>query len=237
MADYDPNTAHPKIPYKGTYPNMHVTQRADGSQELRSLDPGNEAYFEVQATGNYTGHGPNGEQVNVTVGKQHSYNADGVSQTTDGHSDVKISGTNRSTVAGSEHSETGGNKYTAGGGVSISGFNDSVIHHSSSDGFHTTEGDIVTDHTGNVNHNISGDCVDQVTGNKMTMIGGEWGVHLSGGNLDFQLDSGKGRLRASDDILIESDSKITLKVGSSTIVIESSQITVTSGAVKFVKAG
>ena len=130
MTDYDPNTAHPKIVYTGTYPNMHVTQRADGSQELRSLDPGNESFFDVQASGNYTGHGPDGAQVTVTVGKEHTYNADGTSQTTDGHADVKVSGTSRSSVEGSEHAETGGNKYSAGGGMTVSSSQDSVVTHS-----------------------------------------------------------------------------------------------------------
>jgi type VI secretion system secreted protein VgrG len=229
--EYDPNNAHPKIPFKGTYPNLWVTQRADGSQEIRSLEPGQESFFVVQPTGNYTGHGPDGAEIKVTVGKQHSYNADGTSQTTDGHTDTKISGSNRSSIAGSDHSETAGNKYSGGGGVCVVGTKGSQITHSDGDVFHVSEGNIVTDHTGSVNHNYTGDFVDQVNGNKVNMIKGEYGVNISEGNYDMQIDAGKARMWASDDILIESTSKITLKVGGSTIVIEPSVITIKSAKV------
>jgi hypothetical protein len=56
------------------------------------------------------------------------------------------------------------------------------------------------------------------------MIKGEYGIHISEGNFDTQIDSGKARIWASDDILIESTSKITLKVGDSTIVITANSI-------------
>jgi len=224
---YDPNNAHPKIPFLGTYPNLHVFQ--DHAQQiLKSLDPGNESLFHVLPTGNYTGHGPDGAEVNVTVGKQHKYNADGHSSTTDGHKDEKTSGTKRDATAGGHHSETAGNKYEAGGGTKIASSKDSQINHSDGDGFHITEGNLITDHTGSVNHNYTGDLVQQVTGHKIDMINGEYGVHISAGNYDMQLDDGKARLKASSDILIESDSKITLKVGGSTITITASNITIVS---------
>jgi hypothetical protein len=244
--EYDPNEAHPKIPYKGTYPNLHVTQRADGSQELRSLDPDNEAYFEVQPTGNYTGHGPDGAEVSVTTGKKHAYHADGVSSTVDGHNDVKISGSNRATVSGADHQEIAGNKYLGGGGVVVISSDDSQMHHSSGDVHHTTDGELISEHTGSVHHSTDGDTVIQYKGNLMEMITGEYGVNMSGGNLDIQLDTGKARMKiASDfkidsdatstyhskgDILIESESQITLKVGGTTIVITSSGIKATGGA-------
>ena len=52
-------------------------------------------------------------------------------------------------------------------------------------------------------------------------------------NLDFQADSGKARIKTGSDILIESDSKITLKVGGSTIVITPSNITIKSARIDF----
>jgi len=227
---YDPNNAHPKIPFLGKYPNLHVFQ--DHAQQiLKSLEPGFESLFHVLPTGNYSGHGPDGAEVSVTVGKQHKYNADGHSSTTDGHQDSKVSGTKRDATAGGHHSETAGNKYNGGGGVSVSGTNGSQITHSDGDVFHTSEGNIVTDHTGSVNHNYTGDFVDQVTGHKVNMIKGEYGINISEGNFDVQIDAGKARMYASDDILIESGTKLTLKVGDSTIVIEPSKITIKSAKV------
>jgi hypothetical protein len=198
---YDPNQAHPKIPYKGTYPNLLVTTRPDGSQEIRSIEPGQEASFIIHPDGSYSGVGPDGQHVSVQTGKSHSYNADGVSSTADGHSDSKVSGTSRSTTEGGSHSETGGNQSSAGGGAKISGTNDSQINTSAGgDGFHTTEGNIVTDHTGDVHHNIMGNDISQITGNKIEMISGEYGIHVQKGNFDLTLDNGKIKIEASDEI-------------------------------------
>jgi hypothetical protein len=226
---YDSNQSHPKIEYKGTYPNLHVTQGADGSQTIRSLEPGSESYFEVQPSGSYTGHGPDGQHVQVTVDKKHEYNGDGKSSTTDGHHDEKVGGTHRQNVDGSTHKEVSGNQFSGGGGAVISGSQDSHIHSvTSGDHFTTTEGNVITDHTGHVNHNITGDFVEQVTGNRFEMVTGDYGINNQGGNYDIQTDSGKTRVFSGSDILIESGTKITLKVGSSTITITDSNITVKS---------
>jgi hypothetical protein len=211
IEDYDPNTAHPKIPYKGTYPNLHVTQRADGSQELRSLDPDNEAFFEVEASGNYKGHGPDGAEVSVTTGKKHSYHADGVSSTVDGHQDIKVSGSSRSTIEGAAHQEIASNMYVGGGGSVLISSDDSQMHHSSGDVHHTTEGQLITEHTGSVHHSTDGDTVIQYKGNLLEMITGEYGVNMSGGNLDIQLDSGKARLKVASDLLVDTDATTTHK--------------------------
>jgi hypothetical protein len=228
---YDPNQAHPKIDYNGTYPNLWVTQRPDGSSERRSLDPGNEAVFQTEASGNYTAHGPDGALVVATTGKQHNYNADGTSQTTDGHADEKVGATKRETTAGGAHEETGGNKYEGGGGVKLSGSHDSEINHSNGDGWNNTEGNIVTNHEGNVNHNYTGDFVEQTTGHRVSIINGEYGVNVQKGNMDVQVTDAKYRLKAAKEILIDSDTSITLKVGSSTIVITSDTITATVGGI------
>jgi hypothetical protein len=226
---YDSNQKHPKIEYKGTYPNLHVTQGLDGYQIIRSLEPGSESFFEIFPSGNYRGHGPDGQQVDVTVDKKHEYNGDGKSSTTDGHHDEKVGGSHRQNVDGGAHKEVAGNQYHGGGGVVVSGSQDSHIHSvTSGDHFHTTEGDMITDHTGNVNHNITGDLVQQVTGNHYEMITGEFGINNQGGSTDITTDSGSTRIFSGSDILIESNIKIVLKVGSSTITIASGNITLKS---------
>jgi hypothetical protein len=225
---YDPNQAHPKIDFLGTYPNLHVIQD-HALQILKSLEPGKESLFQVLPTGNYTGFGPDGAEVSVTVGKKHQYNADGKSTTTDGHQDEKVGATKRSTISGDAHTETAGNKYDGNGGVVVSGSNDSQITHSSGDVFHTSEGNHITDHTGSVNHNFTGDYVEQTTGNKIVIVNGENGVNVQTGNMDTQVSDGKYRIKAAKEILVDSDTSITLRVGDSIIVITTNSITATVG--------
>ena len=65
---------------------------------------------------------------------------------------------------------------------------------------------------------------------------GDWAFNNQSGSVDMQIDSGKFRLFDASDILIESQTKITFKVGSSTIVMKSDGISITSPAIDFVKA-
>lgn len=234
---YNPNTKHPKIEFKGKYPNLWVDTFPDGHQTLRSLQPGQESFFAVEPAGNYTGHGPSGQKVSVTVDKEHEYGADGKSSTLDGHSDSKVAGTSRSNVDKSASSETGGNKYEGSGGHHISGARSSKMDASTGgDHYQTTAGNITTDHDGDKHQNISGDVVEQVHGNKVTIVGNDIAINNQGGSVDFKIDKGKYRLKAADEIIFDSDTKITFRVGSSSIVMEKSGITATTGSWKFVKA-
>ena len=227
MADYDPNQKHPKIDYEGEYPNLHVVQGADGHQLIRSLEPGKESFFQVEPTGNYTGYGPQGQRVSVAVGKTHDYVAGGSSSTVDGHLDQKVGSTMRQNVDGGVEQEIGGSMYSGVSGAVISGSLDSKVDASvGGDGFHVTEGNIVTDHTGDVNHNVSGSLVQQVTGDRADIVSNDWAVSVQQGSLDAQVDSGKVRIKAAQDILIESDTKITLRVGGSYMEMTPNKIVV-----------
>lgn len=222
---YDANQKHPKIEYKGKYPNLIVTQGVDGYQIIRSIEPGQESFFEIFPSGNYRGVGPKGEQVEVTVDKKHEYNADGKSVTTDGHHDEKTGGSYRKNVDGGSSQEVAGNQYQGGGGVVISGSQSSHIHSvTSGDHFQTTEGDVTTDHTGNVHHNITGDFVQFTTGHRVESVVGEYSINNQTGNFDVQTDVGKTRIFSGDKMLIKSSTEIKLNVDQSIITMKNSSI-------------
>jgi hypothetical protein len=219
------NQKHPKIKYEGEYPNLHVTQGADGSQIIRSLEPGKECVFHIEPSGSYHGHGPDGQKVSVSVGKEHSYNAEGTSSVTDGHSDSKVGGSSRTNTNGGTSSETGGNQFSAGGGMSVNANKSSQINSVvGGDKFETTAGNVVTDHEGNVNHNVTGDYVSQVTGNKHDLITGEYGIHVSGGNMDIAVDGGNYK--------VESPTLIVLQVGGSKITMTPDKITIVAAKIE-----
>jgi hypothetical protein len=229
MTDY--NVKHPKLPYDGNYPNMHVYQDASGYMTVRSLEPGKEAGFEVQPTGSYSGNGPDGARVEAVVGKTHTYHGDGHSQTIDGEQDHKVAGNQRSNSDGSRSSETAGDSYSGGGGHSVHASNDSHAMHTNGDSFNTTEGDHVTDHTGDIHYSVTGDYIHSVTGHKIEIVNGEYGINSQDGNMDIQLDNGNFRKHVNGTILIESTQKITFKVGGSTITMTPDNITIVSNRV------
>jgi|APCry1669189534_1035231.scaffolds.fasta_scaffold03148_5 hypothetical protein len=231
MSDTDYNVKHPKLPFKGNYPNIHVYQDASGYQIIRSLEPGSEAHFEVQPSGSYTGHAADGSRVEAVYSKTHAYHGDGVSQTVDGEHDQKVSGNMRSNSDGGRSSENAGDSYSGGGGHTVSSGADTSVTHSEGDIYHMSAGDHVSDHTGDVHQSITGDYVQSVTGNRSEIINGEWAINSQGGNVDLQIDGGKLRNYCAQDILIESQTKITLKVGGSTITITPDNITIVSSRV------
>jgi len=111
-------------------------------------------------------------------------------------------------------------------------------------------GNHVTDHNdGNHYVNMSNDFVTYIGGTKYESIGGEYGIHLTNGNMDIKLDNGNYQINssanvfvtsgaqvvvnASSNILITSLSGVTIKVGSQSIVITTSGITFNGSAISF----
>ena len=86
--------------------------------------------------------------------------------------------------------------------------------------------------------------VNSYVGNKYTIISsssngkgvGEYGIHVQDGNMDTQLDNGQYRVASAKDMTFISTTKITIQVGTSSIVMEPGKITITSADVEFVKA-
>lgn len=210
---YNPNQKHPKIDFKGKYPNMYVTQGIDGYQLIRSLEPGLESFFEIMTTGSYRGHGPKGEEVNVTMDKQHNYVSGGVSEHTDGHRHESTM-QSKTSVNASEHKETKGNKSEAGGGVHIAGSKDSKMEaQTQGDKHQVTKGHIITDHTGDINYNLTGDVVNMIKGNKHeTVSSGEYGINIQNGNFDKKINAGKLRYDVAKNVSIISHDQINMLV-------------------------
>lgn len=245
----DSNRKHPLIKFEGNYPNIYVTQGIDGYQAIRSLQPGKESFFEIFTTGSYRSHGPEGEEVRVSMGKKHEYGVDGASVTNDGHVDEKVKGTKRSNVDGSRHQETAKNVSEAGGGVKIEGTKDSKYDaQTKGDKFGTTKGNVVTEHTGNVHTVNIGDVVNVYKGNfHETVSDGDAGINVQQGNLDTKVNSGKMRFEVEKNVsLISHDqinvlvdkgagtismtaiNKITLTVGGSSITMTPDNVTIVS---------
>lgn len=223
----------------GLYPNISGYATLNGAHYYRHENPENpDATVEetLNADGSYKTvevHADRKGFVSELSHETRSYNSGGHSQQTDGHHDRNVESTDRQNTAGDSGKESGGDVYDGAGGKKIGGSkDDSFENNSGGNTYKTSSGDQITEHTGGQFTSIDGDRVDGIKGNKITMIGeGDYGINVQSGNMDIQIDSGKKRIKAGNDILIESDTKITFKVGGSTIVIEPSKITIVSDRV------
>jgi hypothetical protein len=96
---------------------------------------------------------------------------------------------------------------------------------SESKSYSTSQGDVVEEHSGNFHISYEQDFISAIKSNMITMVNeGDYALSVQAGNYDAQIMQ-KARIYASSDILIESLTKVTLKVGVSTIVLTPTDIT------------
>jgi hypothetical protein len=182
-----------------------------------------------------------------------SYISGGSSVNTDGHDDKKCHATLNEDVVNDRGKATGGNMFDGVGGQRIGGAQQGAFENNAEGTtYKTSKGDVVTEHTGSEYNSLEGDKISSIKGNKIEIVSdGEYQLHVQGGNMDARVESGKLQIysgdamivntastalyKSIDDMTVTSDSKITLKVGSSEIIITSGEITFKSGAIKFEK--
>ena len=161
-------------------------------------------------------------------GEKRGYCGGGNSNQVDGNDDLNIESTSRTNVAGDKgvSCKTSYHTSTEGSVIAHNRFKkEFVVAAPDSISFNGSFGDQVNEHSGNWHEAFEKDHVQAVKNNKITMVeGGDYAVHVQSGNYDNHIAE-KGRLYTGNDLLFESATKITLKVGGSTIEITPSKIT------------
>jgi hypothetical protein len=170
----------------------------------------------------------------LNKGDEYVYGAGGVSTHIEGHSDQTIKSTSRTNISGDNSVSVGRNSANFISGQSVTASGPSItrsVPRSDTITYNSSGGDVVNEHTGNYHESYKKDFITAVSKNAIFMVNeGDYAVHVQSGNYDAYIKQ-KARIYADSDILLESKSKITLKVGSSTILIGPSAITVTSAAI------
>lgn len=227
----------------GTHFFSHENPEAPEASCTERLNPDG-SYETTETSSEYKG------VVSKLEHQSHGYVTRGKSSQVDGHDDSKVESTSRSTVGGDSGSETAGDRYDGAGGKRIQGQKEDVITHTAGGKTYSigTGGDQVTYFACDNHEYIEGDNIASVKGNKYTMVQeGDYGVHVQDKNIDFKADIGKLQIysgdnlnvntaakaeyRSTGDMLITSDSKITIKVGGSEIIITSDNITIKSARI------
>ena len=216
----------------GLYPNISGWSTVNGVHSYRHENPEHpEATVEeiLNADGSYKTTEVHPDKKGIVSELNHhtrSYNSGGHSHSVDGHHDHNVESTSNHNVGGDMGHGIGGNRYSGVAGAEYLGSQHGKFYHSAECvDIQTSKGDVISEHAGDKHTSHEGDEITSITGNKHLMISeGEYGIHLHAGNMDTQLDAGKYRVKTAREILIESDTKITLKVGKSTIVIKPDSI-------------
>jgi hypothetical protein len=117
---------------------------------------------------------------------------------------------------------------------------------STSDGVDASDGGITVQTTDGRRHAFhEKDVIQSFGGVHYSTFQGDYGTHVQKGNMDVRVEKGKlqfnaagdtGAFKSGKDMTIESGTKITIKVGGSSIVITDGEITIKSGSIKFEKS-
>ena len=244
MADPFLNKKSPQDPVDGKksepeYPWMSGHSDRNGRYQIAYADPDkpNQSFDQTfnHDGSNKTNLALEGKDQGVSYSlKNHSigYSKGGTTTTSEGHSDNRCR-TSRCNFEGGSQINVGGSSGTAVSQGIITatalGSATGVVPASQADNYRYVSGDNTVRYDGNEFVHRDGSSMTTIGDTKYEVVkGGEWGLHVQSGNFDIQVDSGQGRLFVQQPLLVESPTKITFKVGGSTITMEPGQITLVS---------
>jgi hypothetical protein len=217
--------------------DLDIYQGVDGHGHIKYHTPATK-YFEESwtAAGSVTTVAADKKTEITTcldVGEVRNYTIGGFSSTHESHVETHVEDTRKDTTVGDRSEEILRNRYVINAGKTVVSSLEGTVHNSgggksSAPTYNLSEGDFTDNRNGNFHSVVKKDSVQAVSGNKINIVeNGDYAMHVQSGNWDTHIAK-KARFYSRDDILIESETKITLKVGNSRIIIEPNHIQIIS---------
>ena len=104
----DPNNRHPDSDFNAQYPYNQSTLTRSGHEIHINDSPGSESLKIAHRKGTYVEINQDGRWIQTVVEKGYNYYKDGLTETVDGHKDIKIAGNLNSNVDNSINDVVGG---------------------------------------------------------------------------------------------------------------------------------
>ena len=242
-----PKTTVEKGEFEIVYPYCNVTIDDNGgfhANYSNPKDPNNSFKQTQNHNGGFNITHPDNEvkglDTSMNPGRGSSYSGGGYNRHTGGHSEDSGENTKHSKYEGDTGHESGGDNYKGHAGSTFEGRGKDSFEHTTGGKTYKVASGSGGDHVKYIDCNTheytEGDHISSITGNRHVMVkDGEYGIHVQSGNMDTQVDDGKLRLKAGKDIIIDSDSTITLQVKNTKITISDGQITLSINNNKGIK--
>lgn len=203
------------------YPYVDFSQSRSGNWTRHDETPGNIGYAHGHVSGNYEEKTPLSGHTELTVNTHHHYVGSGSTATSEGNHDFKLGGSHVNHIGMDHYAEHAGDRMHAIGGDTIHASGGMHFHHATGGTQTTSTGDHTSDHNDGHHHiNIAGDHIQYVGGVKYLSVSQDYGIHVPNGNFDHQ---------TSNNHNIQSNTQVTIKVGSSIITILPTSIVVHDG--------
>lgn len=225
----DKNKSIPEEPkIEGEYPYVDAHVYRSGKETIVQNNPINKLFtLTREPSGKHTIEYPDGSTLNHNPGKSYKNADGGTNVSTAGNKGARTDGSTVNVTKGGTHEQTGKNKSTAVQGKQTT-VNKSSYNHSQEPSENTSKEATTSHRKGNQNLSVEGNIVQKAGKVHVISSKKDVAVYSDEGAVDVHADKGKARLYAKKEILIESDEKITLKVGKSEIIITKTEITIKS---------
>jgi len=221
-APYDDGRSSPD------YPWIHGIGGLLGDRKIVHANPDkpDEAYHEkIHHDGTFEHKEANGLLSRISK-EVREYVSGGHSHNSDSHKADHTQGSKNTDAKGDMGTASGGDHFKGHGGKEIGGSSEGGHNHTDGDDFRTSKGNVVSSHEGDMHTNHDGDHVSTVNGTNYHTTVGDHALNVQGGQLDVQVNSGNTRIYSAKSILIQSGTEITLRVGNSTLYINSSAMSI-----------
>lgn len=230
MSDSNTNKRYPDSTFAVQYPYNQATITRGGHEIHVNDSPGEESLKIAHTKGTFVEINKDGRWTQVVVEKAYNYFKDGVTETVDGHKDVKIGGNLNHNVDNSINDAVGGERIISTGGDLLISTGGARIEHTSDDKAESVDGKFIGTYAKDHNISVGEDQVSLVNGIKKDLIGSDWQV-TSQANVEIINTNGtfrikckefiveaetislvtpKGTIRISSDMLISSDNNVNI---------------------------
>jgi len=189
--------------YDDTDPTNNYGQNIKSNGGVSTTNSGNSTDYKGEGQ-----HQQHAGTIGVSTNAQSENNSGTHSKNTVG--DKPGSGNKGCEVRGNNYCGTGGKKMCAGSNM------EGMVLNNRNNNYKSISGNVKQRTKGNESRSVEGDSSHHTGKSRYDTVGGEYGIHLPSGNMDVQLDSGKSRIDASQEIL--------LTCGSSYIMIRPDRI-------------
>jgi hypothetical protein len=216
---YKPNKLLDKAPYddgraEPEYPWVGGSQDHLGNRVITYADPEkpDQAFIErIKYDGSFTINEANGlkNEFNKEV---RSYTSGGDSHNTDGQKAVYGKSNFNLAFQQDVGFTAGGTTYKGSGEKEIGGTaQGSFQNDTGGNTYKTSNGDMISEHTGHIHSHNDGDNVQSTKGTRYEIVNeGEYAIHVQGGNMDTRVESGKLGLYSGDTMVVNTSSTMLL---------------------------
>ena len=205
----DPNNRHPDSDFNAQYPYNQSTLTRSGHEIHINDSPGSESLKIAHRKGTYVEINQDGRWIQTVVEKGYNYYKDGLTETVDGHKDIKIAGNLNSNVDNSINDVVGGDRFITSGGTTTLSSGGARTDYIGDDMTEVVDGDKIASISGDHSFSVGGDQVSLVSGIKKDILGSSWQT-TSGGDIEIINDNGVFKVNCNEFMITTPYGTITI---------------------------